>query len=236
MSIIHKNLRIFSFAMCATLLSGAPAIADDTELLLVNPGTSAASKPNVMFILDTSGSMTSEEETVEPYDSNQTYAGDCDSDQIYWTDVNVTPGCDGGNTRSINKAAFHCQAASKQINGIGSFSSTMVQYRPDVPGAAETWQDLQAGNFDDPVECQADRGIHGDGTTGQVWASALSGLQNPWTSNQLLEISWGSSPRNVSYTVFDGNYLNWRENPELVQLSRNEIMRTVVTTVLKSLD
>ncbi len=236
MSTNYNNFRVLSFALCATLLSGAPAYADDTELLLVNPGSNAASKPNVMFILDTSGSMTSEEETVEPYDSTRTYAGNCDSDQIYWTDVNVTPGCAGGNTRSINKAAFHCQAATKQINGIGSFSSTMVQYRQDLLGLVETWQDLQAGNFDDPVECQADSGIHGDGTTGQVYASALSGLLNPWTANQLLEISWGSSPRNVSYTVFDGNYLNWRENPATVQLSRNAIMRSVVTTVLKSLD
>jgi type IV pilus assembly protein PilY1 len=236
MSYNYKNYLYGAVACGVTSLCGVPALADDTELLLVNPGNSAASTPNVMFILDTSGSMASEEETVEPYDSTRTYTGSCASDRIYWTDANVTPSCDGGNTRSVNKSSFHCQAAARQIEGIGSFSSTMVQYRADLLGLAKTWQNLEAGNFVDPVECQADSGIHGDGTTGQVYASALSGLLNPWTANQLLEISWGSSPRNVSYTVFDGNYLNWRQNPTTVTLSRNEIMRSVVSTVLRSLD
>ncbi len=196
MSYKYKNYLYGAVACGVTSLCGVPALADDTELLLVNPGNNAASTPNVMFILDTSGS----------------------------------------NTRSINKSSFHCQAAARQIEGIGSFSSTMVQYRSDLLGLAQTWQDLESGNFVDPVECQADSGIHGDGTAGEVYASALSGLLNPWTSNKLLEISWGSSPRNVSYTVFDGNYLNWRKNPTNVTLTRNAIMRTVVSTVLRSLD
>jgi hypothetical protein len=36
------------------LVSGAPAFADDTELLLVAPPEPTELKPNVMFILDTS--------------------------------------------------------------------------------------------------------------------------------------------------------------------------------------
>ena len=39
------------------------AVADDTELLLLNPTAPVASKPNILFVLDTSGSMST---TVTP--------------------------------------------------------------------------------------------------------------------------------------------------------------------------
>lgn len=233
---LQSNCKTLVTALISTAVCSLPVLADDTELLLVNPAAGAGSTPNVMFILDTSGSMGSNEVTVEPYDSTRTYAGSCDTNSVYWTDVNVTPSCDATNTRFVQKSSFHCNAATNQINGIGSFTSIMVQYRTDLLGAVRSWQDLQAGNNTDPVECQPDSGIHGDGTGGRVYASAVPDLINPWTSSELLEISWGSSPRNVSYTVFDGNYLNWRENPTNVTMSRNAIMRSVVSTVLRSLD
>ncbi len=58
------------------LLVGIPAIADDTELLLLNPDGTANPKPNILFILDTSGSMGSEEETTDPYNSSLLYPPD----------------------------------------------------------------------------------------------------------------------------------------------------------------
>ena len=55
--------------------AGAPAVADDTELLLVNPNELTAPKPNIMFILDSSGSMTTVENTREIYDSALAFTG-----------------------------------------------------------------------------------------------------------------------------------------------------------------
>ncbi|MEX1266035.1 MAG: hypothetical protein WEA08_03870, partial [Woeseia sp.] len=189
-----------------------------------------------MFILDTSGSMTSQEETVEPYDSSRTYSGDCDSDRLYWSDVDTTPVCDGSETQFIEKSAFYCDAAGLQLGGIGSYTNTMVQYRVEQSGSEPGWREIEPGNSTDPVECQDDSGLHGDGSAGDVYATAQSGAADPWTSDPALEISWGSSPRNVTYTVFDGNYLNWQSSPNMITLSRNEIMRTVTTTVLNSLN
>ena len=56
------------------LLAGAPAIADDTELLLVDPNN-VQPKPNIMFIIDSSGSMTTQEQTQLPYDADEVYPG-----------------------------------------------------------------------------------------------------------------------------------------------------------------
>ena len=54
------------------LLAGAPAVADDTELLLVDPNN-VQPKPNIMFIIDSSGSMSTQEQTQEPYNAAAHY-------------------------------------------------------------------------------------------------------------------------------------------------------------------
>ena len=224
-----------SAGFAIALLTGLPVLADDTELLLFTPDPSQIPKPNVMFILDTSGSMTTVEITADPYDSSLSYAGICDANNLYWTTVAVVPSCDAGNTQFVVKSSFQCDFAALQISGIGSFTDTMVQYRSDGVSAA-TWQDLEAGNNTDSVECQADSGQHGDGTIGLVYAAAGSGLPNPWTSDLLNEVAWGSAPRNISYTVYDGNYINWKASPASVSLTRSDIMKEVTKTVLNSIN
>lgn len=72
-----------SIGFVLALLTGNPALADDTELLLINPDPTQNPTPNVMFILDTSGSMTTTEVTNEPYDSSAAYLGTCDPSAIY---------------------------------------------------------------------------------------------------------------------------------------------------------
>ncbi len=66
------------------VLSGAPAVADDTELLLVAPPDPTQLKPNVMFILDTSGSMTTVQTTGQSFDPIVDYSGfgSCDRDSL----------------------------------------------------------------------------------------------------------------------------------------------------------
>ncbi len=224
----------------ATIAAGLPAVADDTELLLVNPGVGQQPTPNVLFILDTSGSMDTDESTTQPYDSTVDYGalgyGTCSSDRLYWSDINVVPQCDGTETKFIEKSAYQCDFSTLQISGIGSFTNTMVQYRPSVAGGPASWQTLEPGNSTDPVECRADSGRHGDGSAGRVYATAEAGASDPWTNDAAMEVSWGSAPRNISYTVYDGNYLNWKANPVTVTLTRNDIMRAVIKAVLNSLN
>ena len=111
MKIFNRKTTWMSVSCVAAMLVGAPAVADDTELLLINPDPTKNPKPNVMFILDTSGSMTTTQTTAEPYNGNQVYAGACDPNRVYWTDVDVQPVCDASNTSYIEKTSFHCQYA-----------------------------------------------------------------------------------------------------------------------------
>lgn len=253
MKYYNKNIKWLITSSICVLTAATPIWADDTELLLLNPSAVTQSKPNIMFIMDTSGSMDSKEETVRPYDSSEPNTGLCDTNKLYWTAVDVVPVCDGTGTeiQSIDKSAFKCEAANRRLDGTGSYSNTLVQWRgtpfnfSDGPsGDVYWWQDLDPANSVDYVECQADSMQHGDGTPGDVYATALGhftsagapGVGAPWSSDQSVELSWGSSPRNIEYTVYDGKWLNWKAAPVLVELERIDIVREVTKTVLNSID
>lgn len=213
------------------LTLGLPVMADDTELLLSVPDNGG--KPNILFILDTSGSMEDEVLTQAPYDASLPYAGACDADAVYWSDVDIAPNCDD-TAQFVFKAAFVCNAAGGQLSGIGSYSGTMVQHRETGTGVSR-WQELEPGNSTDLVECQADSGEHGDGTAaGALWASNGSD-GNAFTTNPNIELGWGSAPASVTYSVFDGNYLNWKNSPATATLAKIDILKAVTKAVLNSI-
>ena len=231
------------------LVVGAPAMADDTELLLVDPNN-VQPKPNIMFIIDSSGSMTTQEQTQEPYNAATPYAGPCDSNMVYWTEVNAVPSCDPSNTQKIAKSSFLCEKSNMQLTGIGAYADTMVQYRTGSSGyfsiflgtSDPRWQMLEPGNTTDPVECKKDRGVHSgapasDATFGDggLYPQAGGGV-TPYTSVKKNEISWRSWPTNQSVLVYDGNYLNYRATPVYVQRSRINIVQTTANIILNSIE
>jgi type IV pilus assembly protein PilY1 len=147
------------------LVSGAPILADDTELLLVAPPNPAELKPNVLFILDTSGSMTSIQKTSAPYDSTEIYSafGDCDANNLYYSDGSGEPVCEGA-TRYIAKSSWNCAASATQIADVGTYTDVLVQYREstdDGIGDGKAWRELEPGKSLDDVECEKDSGVHG---------------------------------------------------------------------------
>jgi len=207
---------------------------DECQLRICNADWNAGSG------LDTSGSMTTTQSTIEPYDSVVTYGGDCDSSKLYWTDVDVTPDC--ATTKNIiDGGSYVCEFSRNQINGIGSYTDTMIQYRDGgsdgLSGGKKLWQTLATGYSSEYVECQADSGTHGDGIDAtRLWPKSGSDLKDLWGSAAKEEVSWGSAPRNISYTVFSGNYLNWKSLPNNVVWSRTKIMKSVAKKVLSSVN
>ncbi|MGB5438346.1 MAG: hypothetical protein WBN90_01665, partial [Gammaproteobacteria bacterium] len=71
------------FAVAA--VTGFPLLADDTEIYLGDLDFSVDIRPNILFVIDTSGSMgTSVLVPAGSYDAAQTYSGDCEQDRVYW--------------------------------------------------------------------------------------------------------------------------------------------------------
>lgn len=215
--------------LALTLLAGSPVYADDVELLLSNPNSSGADKPNILFILDSSGSMTTIERTQEPYINSNSYPGSCDANRVYWTNNSQPPNC--GTDNWVSKANFVCATGTLAIESSGLYTDTMAMYRPRRGNWK--WQRPRGGN-DRLMECEADSGIHGGGDPADVYARIGSNV-SPFTSSANAEVDWGSSPTERVISVYSGNYMNWYNNSPVVNLSRTEILKTVTKNVLNSM-
>ena len=88
-----------------SVLAGAPAFADDTEIFFSQ--TNAGAAANILMVLDTSGSMNDLVTSTEPYDPTQTYtANKCttqfDTGSFYFG--TKVPAC--GSTNAISTKQF----------------------------------------------------------------------------------------------------------------------------------
>ena len=246
-----NSLKWTTLSAAVATLAFAPAFADDTDLLLINPNLVDAPKPNVLFILDSSGSMKDPVNSTKIYDSNTDYSddADCNKDYLYWTEVDAVPSCDSSNTRRIKKDAFLCENAQRQLEGIGLYTDSMVQYRDGASGFfsiflgldATRWQQLEAGNETDIVDCQKDRKEHGPNESStDVYVSRQGtvdgSIDDAYTAVEDDEVAWGSWPTSQVVTVYDGNYLNYRANPVVESQRKVDIMKAVTKAVLASVD
>ncbi len=259
MNALKQIITWTSAGFLLAMMAGTPAVADDTELLRVAPLPSEENKPRILFIIDTSTSMNSSEDTLEQYVTTEAYSGQCDPNRTYWLDTpDGLPQCgssgeeedededecedeDGGSCaeQSIDKDNFFCQTALQQMAGLGSVTTIFAQYRDGGPSGQSSgpkkWQSIAPGYNSEPVECYADSGVHGDGSSATlVYAKAGSNI-NPWyTDNPAEEIDWASIGGGQTYTFYDGNYLNYRVSAPIVSESRIDIVKQVLTTVFQS--
>ncbi len=215
------------------VVSGLPATADDTELFVSDTDLPQSSgRPNVLLILDTSGSMRSEVLAQPPYDPTITYDGSCDASRVYWrSNVGDPPVC--ATNRWIDHSALVCDAAiSSFSSGAGYYSDQMAQYDP---GAADQWTHVEQEHKARLVECEDDRGLHGDGSGGPAVYAQDGDDDRPWSDNALDEVSWGQTPTDLTYTVYDGNYLNWFYGPTNTS-TRIQVLKDVATNLLSTLN
>jgi type IV pilus assembly protein PilY1 len=217
------------------LASGMPAAADDTELFIGN-NLSSQAQPNILFVLDNSGSMGTVVRTQETYDSAIVYpSAGCDANRVYWrTGIGDPPGC--GTSRWFNATALRCERAKLAFQTAGFFTDNMAQYDPTNGGNGRRWENFSSSEKDRVVECQDDRGLHGDGvnTTNLYARSGQSGVAGYWGLAGT-EISWGQTPANETYTIYSGNYLNWIYGPTAFK-TRLEIVQEVATDLLDSIN
>lgn len=219
--------------MLLTLTVATPVWADDVELLLSTPAASVAAKPNILFIIDSSGSMTTVEQSQEPYDGTQTYTGPCDNSKYYWTSTSSIPNC--GSQYKFNKSVFYCAQGVTQITASGSYTDTMAMYFKY--NNRWKWRAPNKSLQSSVVDCKADSGVHGDNTnpTPDVYVRKGSNKAR-YSSDPGREVSWGSSPTHKIVTVYDSNYLNWYHNPPGSSMRRTDIVKAVTKNVLGSVN
>ncbi|CAN5285946.1 PilC/PilY family type IV pilus protein [soil metagenome] len=229
MNMLMTRVRWFGAGLLTAMFSAAPAIGDDTEIFVSNADSSV--RPNILFILDTSGSMDSFVDTQPPYDPATQYNGSCDSGRVYWSQgFNLPPTC--GQNRWFNRSWLHCNAALQSFQSPGYWYGRAGQFNT----GNNKWRRIETWAKSRHVECEADSGIHGE-TSGSSARWARDGKNGPWTTNPNQEINWGAKGNKAVrlYTLFDGNWMNWYYDTYLVQKTRLDVMKEVTGDLLDSI-
>jgi type IV pilus assembly protein PilY1 len=215
-------------AVTLTLWSGGTTFADDTEIFESTPTNAAAARPNILLIIDTSGSMVDNTVTqAMDYDPITRYAGSCALDDIYWKQ-GATPTCSSDH---VARTVVVCKTALLKVDALGlAVSPSTAQWKA---GTTKQWSDLVSGSTQ-PIECQDDAAINHGQADGDSKRPA-NGSSGPFTTTVAQQISLVGMKQ---YTFASGNYLNYLANvgnDSKVTLTRLEIVKSVARRFLDSL-
>ena len=227
--------------MTALLLSAGVArvSADDTEIYVGSNSLSSDIKPNVVFIIDTSGSMDTDETVINgTYDSSTAYLGTCTSDKIYYSTNGSAPDCSTNNYILATSNTCKASATALSSTGTGYYNVRAARYKAGSSrgrggSASDTWDNLSSSNHDDYVECADDWGVHGQTDASTTLYPADESDGGPWVSSSASGIRW--SRTGDDYTFYNANYLNWINGTGVSTIkTRLEIVQEVFSNLMDS--
>jgi type IV pilus assembly protein PilY1 len=237
-------------AAALTVVAAVPAAADDTEIYIGQPtGTSTASRPNILFVMDTSGSMGTNVTTQTTYDPKEVYDGKCPADKVYWKSSTanysgrpVNSDCDfkdSDNTTGgvVDAAMFLCKTGQNimDVNGFQTVTRA-AQWRQRRTASNSKWTTLDR-NRNTQVDCADDfdenkmKPVHGDGTK----SYAANGTRGPYDDDAANQINWDTDETDDTYTFYTSNYLNWYYNAKTVTKTRLEIVQESLKSIISTL-
>ena len=227
MNRVFDRIRRAIVGVVSALAAGAPAVADDTEVFRFTPPPGM--RPNVLFVIDDSISMGTDVLTQPAYDAAVAYLEPGLRPSRGSTGRPAPahrPSCTTADW--FNATAMKCDTATQAFAASGQFwDDHMAQYDPSGSG---TWRDLAADQKDRVVECDDDRGVHGDG--GSATYAANNSSPNAWSVSSAEELNWNSRDE---ATLYSGNYMNWYYGPGQLR-SRLDVVQNVVDDLLETLD
>lgn len=216
-------------ATVAASLAPTLAHAEDIEVYVGSGGDLGGVQPNILFVIDTSGSMQEiVSQTQDPYNPALTYSGSCSSSRIYFDDDSNFPSCSTDQYIDIGK--FYCNAATTPFSTVGYFQDRFGSWRNQSGTSNDRWVDPSGGNNSRETDCKSDSGVHGNGGTAKYAADQSNG---PWNSSAGNSINWNN--RGV-FTFMTGNYLNYYNNPpNVVITTRTQMVKQAAKDVMDSI-
>jgi len=245
----------------AALMLPFGAGAEDIELYLGN-NTNNKTRPQVLVILDNSGSMNTLEVVDEPYDPNKTYpaVGGLNALQqrmTYFTKGASVDGAQGitpdspSETRRFLADINSCETARERLATVGFYTGHIREYK--FSGNSGSWQEIPNNNGAniEVIDCEDDvlqvannpeknAGIlNKKGTTSPLPdgypVDGQGTKKNPvyHTANPGdSNVTWGGEV----VTLYTDNYLRWANSTSLTQvnLSRLDIAKNVLTALVNS--
>lgn len=117
MKTLKQKINAYVIGLTLSVVYMSPAIADDIEIYVGNATATVEVKPNLLFMVDTSGSMRAKVQTQEPYDISHDYSGDTggcfNNDRVYFSTGDTPVNCLTDDW--FNKGALKCDAADSPL-------------------------------------------------------------------------------------------------------------------------
>ncbi len=214
-----SNYRALSAGLILGLILGLPVTspAKDTDIYLTAQGITRDDAPNVLIILDNSGSMDTQISAPQrlPYDPSIDYSAQSGSPgftsgRIYWSTSGSPP--TSGTSQWISASNNNCEASKTNLNtgGSGVYGSVkIIAFKPS--GSGKGWRSISAGN-DWVIDCQADNGA--TDPNGYPKNSSLTPFA-AYTTNSSQEVNWnGFTGSSYTPTLYNANYMNYIRNTD----------------------
>ncbi|TWX69755.1 rRNA (guanine-N1)-methyltransferase [Colwellia demingiae] len=246
-------LNIFAgFFSTFLLLASSTSFSDDTELYVSESIEQAASRPKILIIFDTSGSMTRQDASfVQPYDNTRQYTPGPGStvtseNYIYYI---KDPGANSelpipdreSENRRFADSINGCQTARGILSTLGVYSGKVRRYH----NGDLKWKNLPTDNgsaikvldcHEDVTELNVNNGEHKDGTVlpdgYPVNFQSSNGLPVYYTASatDADSGSWGKL-----VTLYSANYLRWHHYHRVpAARSRMEVAKESVSNLINS--
>ena len=262
MSIQRKHLnRLFcalSISTLVALLGIGPVSAKDTDVYLMSPSVARDDSPNVLIIIDNSGSM----DTVLPttaivYDPSIDYCSDsldtltgitgaasnrpsnCSSisGRIYWSFSSSVPATTSNNWFDATKN--HCEDSKTTLTGTSSSSNGIYSNEKIaglIPSGSEyLWGSINGKTNSDItfIDCQPDaNNIDGYPKRNVI---ATNSLSDAYTSTFGSRFRWGNFDTDTSPTLYNSNRLAYENNSSLQTGSTNTTRLDAAKAAIKEL-
>ncbi len=240
---VTASMRIaFSLVLGAAFGVIGIASADDAEIFVAESSTA----PNIMLILDTSGSMIGEVTSQQPYDPARNYiaeaTGDCANiaDRVLYktTNQSTPPSCGTGNYFST--ANLKCAGAVTALASEGGRyqGDRFIQWRRSSSSTTRRWRSLNEDYHASDVECRGDNGVDGNLSASPAYPDEdATGLTPTWTTDDDDSYWDGNWSGGTSATLYSANYVAYYQQfRNVAQLgTRLEIMQQAARSLLNSI-
>lgn len=232
--------RILLLLAVVALGLSSNSVAQDIDLYLTAPSIPRDDSPNVMLIIDNSGSMSTTVDTRDVYDPTIDYSlvpnspGVPDG-RIYWSTSGAPP--DTNSKKWFSATKNNCRAASASLDTNGTYSSDPIAGYV-ASGNNKGWTSLfttknttSTDALVTYVECQKDK----DDTTdpiGYARDSTISPVAAYTTIASEKLPTWGGF---TTPTLYTSNYMNYWHNPTiLANKTRLKIAQETLNSIIAS--
>jgi len=228
---IATRLLCMTAATALTLLSGSPAWADDTEVFFGTTTSAASNDPNILLVLDTSGSMTSTITSTVPYNSATPYAGSCDPTRVYFR-KSSSSAIDCSTSNWVPLTTFQCSAAITAFTGVGYFQDAGIRWRRrNSNPLTYAWSaTFSTGSFTytDYITCLSNSGPSYYPLSGSDLSTG-----NRYNGTSATNY-WSTGGTQTQYFFYSANYLNYLGTGPTSTLSRLQIVKNAANSLIDS--